>query len=378
MIDRPLTILHVLPKLDTGGAERVVVEICEAIVRAGHVALIACETGPLAQAALRAGAEIIELPLATKSPLAMRRNAGRLAKLIRAREVALVHAHSRAPAWSALWATRRTGVPFVTTYHGAYNEGVALKRRYNAVMASGARVIAVSHYIAALVRARHGLGDDRLRIIPGGVDIQKFDPAAVQGDRIGRLAREWRLDVGVPIVLLPGRLTGWKGQRLLIKALASLRHVEAVAVLAGASQGREDYVKSLVQEAQRLGVADRLRIVGHTEDMPAAMMLADIVVNASTDPEAFGRTIVEAQAMGRIVIAAGHGGAAETIIDGETGFLVPPGDVAALAAALDTAMDFTAAQRIDFGRHVRAVVGATYSVAAMQEAVLAVYDELLG
>jgi glycosyltransferase involved in cell wall biosynthesis len=108
------------------------------------------------------------------------------------------------------------------------------------------------------------------------------------------------------------------------------------------------------------------------------MMLADIVVNASTDPEAFGRTIVEAQAMGRIVIAAGHGGAAETIIDGETGFLVPPGDVAALAAALDTAMDFTPAQRIDFGRHVRAVAGATYSVAAMQAAVLAVYDELLG
>jgi glycosyltransferase involved in cell wall biosynthesis len=377
MNDRRLKILHVLPKLDTGGAERVVVEICEAITRAGQIALIACETGPLAQAALRAGAEIIEMPLATKSPFAMRRNAGRLVRLIRERRIDLVHAHSRAPAWSALWATQRTATPFVTTYHGAYNENAPLKRRYNAVMAGGARVIAVSHFIANMVRERHGVGDDRLRIIPGGVDPVKFDPAAVMGDRVSRLAREWRLDMGAPTIMLPGRLTAWKGQKLMITALAAMRHSDAVLLLVGGDQGREAYAQSLIAHAQSLGVADRLRLVGHTEDMPAALMLADVVVNASTDPEAFGRTIVEAQAMGRIVIAGRHGGAGETITDGETGFLVPPGDDNALAQAADTALEMSPDDRVAFGRHVRARVCETYSVAAMQAAVLAVYAELL-
>ncbi len=367
-----------LPRLDTGGAERVVVEICEAITAAGHHALIACESGALTQAALRAGAEIVELPLATKSPLAMRRNAMRLAKLIRAREVALVHAHSRAPAWSALWATRRTGAKFVTSYHGAYNENAPLKRRYNAVMAAGERVIAVSQFVAALVQARHGVGGDRLRVIPGGVDPAKFDPANVLGDRMARLARDWRVPVGAPTLMLPGRLTGWKGQKVLINALPGLRHREAVAVLVGPDQGRAAYVRELIALAQRLGVADRLRLPGATEDMPAGYMLADIVVNASTDPEAFGRTIVEAQAMGRIVIGTDHGGARETIIDGETGFLVPPGDAAALAATIDMALDAPAEARIEWGRHARATVSQVYSVAAMQAAVLAVYDELLG
>ena len=378
MNDRPLTILQVLPRLDTGGAERVAVEICEAVVAAGHHALIACETGPLAQAALRAGAEIIELPLATKSPLAIRRNAGRLAKLIRARGVNLVHAHSRAPAWSALWAARRTGMPFVTSYHGVYNEKTFGKRRYNAVMASGARVIAVSDFVAGLVRARHGVADDRLRVIPGGVDAQKFDPAAVLGDRIGRLARDWRLPLGAPTILLPGRLTGWKGHKTLITALAALHHTDAVAVLVGDDQGRSAYTQELIALAQRLGIADRLRLPGATDDMPAACMLADIVVNASTDPEAFGRTIIEAQAMGRLVIATDHGGARETIRDGETGFLVPPGDAPALAAAIDALLDMPAAERIARGQHTRAVVSAEYSIAAMQAAVLGVYGELLG
>ncbi len=377
MNDRPLTILQVLPRLDTGGAERVAVEICEAVVAAGHLALIACETGPLAQAAFRAGAEIIELPLATKSPLAIRRNAGRLTKLIRARGVNLVHAHSRAPAWSALSAARRTGVPLVTSYHGVYNEKTFGKRRYNAVMASGARVIAVSDFVAGLVRARHGVADDRLRVIPGGVDAAKFDPAAVLGDRIGRLARDWRLPLGAPTILLPGRLTSWKGHKTLIAALAALRHTDAVAVLVGDDQGRSAYTQELIALAQRLGIADRLRLPGATDDMPAACMLADIVVNASTDPEAFGRTIIEAQAMGRLVIATDHGGARETIRDGETGFLVPPGDAPALAAAIDALLDMPAAERIAHGQHTRAVVSAEYSIAAMQAAVLGVYGELL-
>jgi glycosyltransferase involved in cell wall biosynthesis len=376
-MNKRATILQVLPKLDTGGAERVVVEIAEAVTRAGHRALIACDGGTLSQAALRAGAEIMPLKLDTKSPLAIRRNAGRLARIVKEHGVDIIHAHSRAPAWSAYWASQRTGTRFVTTYHGAYNENAPFKRRYNAVMAAGDRVIAVSEFIGELVGARHPSAEQKLRVIPGGVDTAKFDPAAVLGDRVARLAQSWRLPIGAPTIMLPGRLTSWKGQKLLITALAALRHKDAVAVLVGGDQGRESYAQSLIAHAQSLGVADRLRLAGHVEDMPAALLLADIVVNASTDPEAFGRTIVEAQAMCRIVIAADHGGARETIIDGETGFLVPPGDYAALAASIDDALDFPPDDRIAWGAHTRAVVSARYSVAAMQNAVLGVYAELL-
>ena len=198
------TILQVLPKLDTGGAERVAIEIAEGLTKAGHRALIACEGGVLSQAAQRAGAKIITLPLDTKSPFAMRRNARRLARLIKAESVDIIHAHSRAPAWSAYWASRRTGVKSVTTYHGAYKENVPFKRRYNAVMASGDRVIAVSHFIGDLVRARHPDAGEKLRVIPGGVDPVKFDPAAVLGDRAGRLATLWRVPPGAPTIMFAG------------------------------------------------------------------------------------------------------------------------------------------------------------------------------
>jgi glycosyltransferase involved in cell wall biosynthesis len=377
MNQRPGKILQVLPRLDTGGAERVVIEITEALNELGHQTVIACDGGILSAAAMRAGAEIVTLSMASKSPFTMRRNAARLAKLVREQNIDLIHAHSRAPAWSALWAARRTKTPLVTTYHGTYNENAPFKRRYNAVMAAGDRVIAVSEFIGGLIRTRHKVGDDRLRIIPGGVDAQKFDPALVQGDRVARMAKEWRLEVDAPVIMLPGRLTSWKGQRVLIQALAEMRNKTAIAVLVGSDQGRESYAQSLIGQAESLGVADRLRLAGHTEDMPAAMMLADIVVNASTDPEGFGRTVVEAQAMGRVVIATSHGGAGETILDGETGYLVPPGDAKALAAVLDKVLDMSADERVAWGQRTRSVVGETYSVRAMQFAVLGVYGELL-
>ncbi len=205
----------------------------------------------------------------------------------------------------------------------------------------------------------------------------KFDPAIVVGDRISRLAREWLVDMSELTIMLPGRLTSWKGHKILIAALAQMRHKDAIVIFAGGDQGRGDYAAGLVAYAKSLGVGHRVRLVGHNEDMPAAMMLADIVVNASTDPEAFGRTIIEAQAMGRIVIAADHGGARETILANETGFLFPPGDAGALAAALDTALDMPPETRIAWGRNARAHVLQNHSVAAMQQAVLDVYAELL-
>ena len=375
---RPAAILQVIPRLDVGGAERVVLEITEGLARQDFRVLVASAGGVLAAQVEAAGGRNVSLPLATKNPAGLLRNAVALGRLIRAEGIALVHAHSRAPAWSARLAARRAGVAFVTTYHGAYGERSAAKRLYNSVMASGDRVIAVSDFVAGLVRARYGTPPDRLRVIHGGVDPGRFDPAGVAPERRAALAAAWRLPPGAPVILLPGRLTAWKGQRVMIAALPLLTRLDAVAVLAGSDQGRAGYAADLARQTEALGVAQRVRFAGHCEDMAAAYCLADIVVNASTDPEAFGRTIVEAQAMGRIVIAADHGGARETILRDETGLLVPPGDPPALAEAIDRVLGLPEAARGAFGARAREAIIARFSLSGMQARVIGVYRELQG
>ncbi len=372
-----MTVLQVLPALQAGGVEQSTIEITAAIVDAGGRALVTSAGGRLVGAVERAGGRHITLPLDTKNPWRIWRNAASLADLVRREQVAIIHARSRAPAWSALLAARRTGAHFVTTAHGVYAEDAPGKRRYNAVMAMGERVIANSRHVGERLAERHGVGPERLRVIPRGVDPAVFDPDAVDSERRARLAKAWRLPAGAPVVLLPARLTRWKGQMLLIAALARMQERRAVAVMVGDAQGRRRYVAALAALARALGVSERLRLAGHCEDMPAALALADVVVNASLLPEPFGRTIIEAQAMRRPVVAADHGGAAETIADGITGWRVAPGDAAGLAGALDAALALPGAERDAIGARAREAVCAQYTTAAMQAATIAVYRELL-
>jgi len=346
-------------------------------VRAGGTALVASAGGRMALQVERVGGRNIILPLASKSPLAMWRNAAALARAIAAEGVDIVHARSRAPAWSAWLAARRTGAHFVTTYHAPYGERPRLKRAYNAVMARGEIVIAISRYVAGLIEARHGIDAARIRLIPRGVDPDAFDPAAISPERKAALAAAWGIAPGRPVLMLPGRLTRWKGQQEAIAALAQMRHREPVVVLVGSDQGRQSYAEGLDALAARLGVADRVRRVGHEDDMPAAYALADIVLSASTEPEGFGRVVIEAQALARPVVATDHGGAAETVAHGETGWLVPPGDAAALAAALDAVLDLPTEQRAAVGERARTAVQARYTVAALQQATLQVYRDVL-
>jgi glycosyltransferase involved in cell wall biosynthesis len=368
-------ILQVLPSLVTGGVERGTIEIAQAIVEADGVALVASAGGPLVSTLERVGAHHFELPLNTKNPIAIWRNAARLEALIRAEKVTLVHARSRAPAWSAWLACQRTGTHFVTTYHGTYAENFPLKRHYNAVMARGEIVIAASRFIADLIREQHGLPEDRIRVIPRGVDPEIFDPAALVTDRLVRLARRWRLPDGAPTVTLPGRLTSWKGQSVLLEAVARLTRKDVCCVLVGSDQGRTAYSARLMKEATALGIGDRVRLVGHCEDMPAAMMLSDVVVHASTRPEAFGRVVIEAQAMARPVIASDLGGPVETVVHGVTGWRVAPNDPQALAAALEVALAMGTEDRRALGARARASVP---TVRGMQEATLDVYEAVLG
>jgi glycosyltransferase involved in cell wall biosynthesis len=371
-------VLQVLPALNGGGVERGTVEITAAIARNHGLPLVASAGGRMAPLIERSGGRNLVLPLDSKSPWRIWRNAARLASIIRTERVDIVHARSRAPAWSAWLAAQRTGAHFVTTYHGSYNEDLPLKRRYNAVMARGERVIAISRHIAGLIQRQHAVPAERIRIIPRGVDPAVFDPDAVSVDRIVRLSRAWRLPDGHPTIMLPGRLARWKGQAVLIEALARLQRSDAVCVLVGGDSGKSKFKAELLTLAHRLGVAERVRLVGHCDDMPAALMLSDIMVNASTDPEGFGRVVIEAQAMARPVIATDHGGAAETVEHEVTGVLVPPGDAAALAVAIDAVFGLDEDRRKELGRAARAAVMERYTVAAMQAATLDVYREVLG
>ena len=372
-----LVVLQVLPSLDGGGVERGTIEMVAAVARAGGVALVASAGGRLVPAVAHTGGRHVTLPLDTKRPWTMWRNVARLARVIRLNDVTIVHARSRAPAWSAWLAARRGGAHFVTTYHGTYSERSRAKRAYNAIMVRGERVIAISHHVAALIGARYGADPARIRVIPRGVDPAIYDRARVGGDRIARLATAWRLPPDTETVLLPGRLTRWKGQAVLIDALALMRRTDVVAVLAGDAQGRDRYAAELAAQAERLGLGARVRIAGHCEDMPAALALASVVVNASVEPEGFGRVVIEAQSMGRPVVAASHGGAAETIEHDVTGWLVNPGDAAQLAVALDWVLGLDAAARDAYGAAARASVQARYTTRAMQDATVAVYREVL-
>jgi glycosyltransferase involved in cell wall biosynthesis len=321
--------------------------------------------------------ELIRMPVDSKTPSVLIANRGRLKRLIEEEGVSLVHARSRAPAFSALWAARAAGAPFVATYAGVYNARSPLKRWYNGVMTRGEAVIANSRFTRDHLLAEHRVDPSLVAVIPRGLDLARFDPEAVTAERIEALRHAWKLENEArPIALLAGRLTRWKGQVLAIEALAALDR-PLVLVLVGDDQGRLDYRQELLALAERLGVADRVRIVGHCDDMPAAYLVADFALAPSLEPEAFGRTALEPQAMGRPVLAADHGGARETVVDGETGWLLPPGDLDAWTQGLARMLDAGPERRARMGETGRARAHGLYSVQAMTDATLDLYAKLL-
>ena len=370
-------VLQVVPRLETGGVERGTVQIAKAIVEAGGTALVASEGGALEPYLKRAGATHLALPLASKNPWTMLRNTDRLIAVIARFGVQIVHARSRAPAWSAMAACRRSGVHFVTTFHGTYNFKSELKRRYNGIMTQGELVIANSQFIARHIQEIYRVKPARIRVIQRGVDLLRFDPDSVAPERLAKLAAQWRLEDGVPVILLPARLTRWKGQELLLDALTRLADLDLRCVMVGDDQGRAAFRRELESEITARGLGGRAFLLDHCEDMAAAYRLADVVVNASIEPEAFGRVIGEGQAMGRPVVAANHGGAPEQITPGETGFLFAPGDPDALAEVLRQALGLDEAAREALGARAIDQVRAHFSLEQMCRKTLDVYDELL-
>ncbi|PVM86304.1 glycosyl transferase [Caulobacter radicis] len=376
------TLLQVTPELETGGAEQTTIDVAHGVVAQGGKALVATRGGRMAARLEADGGRLAQMPAQSKNPLIMLGNAARLIDLIRREKVTLVHARSRAPAFSALWAAHATRTPFVATYHGVYNAKSSLKRWYNAVMTKGDLVIANSEYTRAHVIAEHGIHPDRVVAIPRGVDLSRFEPGFVSADRVEALRKAWGVasDERRLKVLLAGRLTRWKGQGLAIEAVARLKALSDTRVLlllAGDDQGRKGYRAELEHMIAQAGLQDSVKLVGHCDDMPAAYLLADLAIAPSLEPEAFGRTAVEPQVMGRPVIAADHGATRETVVPGETGWLAAPGDAEAWAQALNDACEAGAAGRQAMGMAARARARRLYSVDAMVEATLKVYARVM-
>jgi glycosyltransferase involved in cell wall biosynthesis len=296
-----------------------------------------------------------------------------------------VHTRSRAPAWSALLAARRTKRPFVTTYHGAYGNPGPVKSVYNSVMARGDRVIANSNYTANLIAARHSAARERIRVIFRGIDRALFDPFVVPPGPVAHLRESWGVGPETKIVLHAARLSGIKGQRQTIEAVHRLDQDGAFegAMLIFAGDGREGYRQELAELIGRRGLEHKARLVGHCGDMPVAFLASHVALIPSLVAETFGRTSIEAQAMGCPVIVSNLGALPETIArDGHgkdfTGWLVPPGDVGALADRIRDALALTTSDRTALGERARAHVGEAFDLAQMQTKTLAVYDELLG
>jgi glycosyltransferase involved in cell wall biosynthesis len=381
------SILQIIPELEAGGAERTTVDIAEALASLGARALVATEGGRLVGELQAKGGEWLPFPAASKNPAAMVLNASRLASLIRREKVDIVHARSRAPAWVALAATKFTRTPFLTTYHGSYSGKSPPKVLYNSVMARGEVVIANSEYTAGLIRAMHPFAASIIRVIPRGTDLSAFQAHAIDPARVLALRENWNVGPHERIVLLAARLTGWKGQRVLIDAAKIMTDQglrDVVFLLAGDAQGRDDYVKELDGLIQSRGVTGVVRRVGHVTDMPAAMMAAAAVAVPSIEPEAFGRVAVEAQAIGAPVVVSNLGAVPETVLappdvasEARTGWRVPPGDAVALADALMQALSLRPSARDALAQRGRRHAEAHFSLQQMVEKTLDVYAALI-
>lgn len=382
MLPADFTLLQVVPELETGGAEQTTLDVARAVIDAGGRALVATRGGRMTARLESDGARLAQMPVQSKNPLVMLGNAARLVDLIRRERVSLIHARSRAPAFSALWAAQATKTPFVATYHGVYKAQSSVKRWYNAVMTRGDLVIANSDYTRDHVLAEHDLAPAKIVTIPRGVDLDRFSPSFVTPDRLEKLRRDWKIGDNDRRTkfLLAGRLTRIKGHLTIIDAAARMKAAgrsDFLVIFAGDDQGRTEYGEELTKAISDAGLAEQVKIVGHCSDMPAAYLVADVAILPTIVPESFGRAAVEPQAMGRPVIASSHGGTVETVADGTSGWLVPPGDAAAWTAAMMRAIELGPTRRMEMGQAGMNRTRQLYRVDAMCAATLAAYEQVL-
>ena len=383
-MNKSLTVLQVIPRMRAGGAELGCLQIAATLVKNGHRAIVASEGGPLVDQLFAAGAEHIAVPLATKNPLRLAQNASKLGDIIRRENVLIIHARSRAPAWSALYAAQRARIHFVTTYHSEYSEKSRIKNFYNSVMVRSDTVIAVSDYMAHLIRARYHMPEDRIAVIHRAFDSDVFDPSKLTPDRLNAVRKLLDVDGAKRVLILAGRITPRKAQHHLVSALGLLKHrgvLDLVCVLAGEIE-KTAFKAELEVQAERLGVAHQLRFPGHVHDVAAAYAVSDIALNIS-EQEGLPRVAIESQAMGVPLIVSDTGPGREVALtepdvpaSETTGLRVPYANPEAVTDAIAKMLSWSVDERKMMGTRGAAQVRRRFTLNQLTSKTLAVYKHV--
>lgn len=372
------TILQILPKLNSGGVERGTIEISKAIIAKGYNSIVVSQGGILVPILKKEGTIHIEMNVASKNPFTIYKNSRRLKKIISHYNVNIVHARSRAPAWVAYLATKKSSIKFVTTFHGVYSGKSFLKKYYNSIMLKGDKVITVSHFISNHIKENYNLPNaTKLSCIHRGVDINHFNETTVRINKIQEYINKWNIPDDKDIILMPARITEWKGHSFLIKSLAKLSRDDYHCLIVGDPGKHNSYRNRLESLIASLNLQDKVSIVNSISDIENIYKISCIIISASLRPEAFGRNIVEAGAMGKIVIATNHGGATETIINNKTGFLVKANDTDALAKQISSVLDLTTEEKELIGENARQHITQNFAITHMQEKTINLYNSLL-
>lgn len=376
--NKKIVVLQVLPELGQGGVELGTIEIASELQKRGIENYVASEGGRMEYNLERIKVKHFTLPLKTKNIFKMYLNSLRLARIIKKYGITIVHARSRAPAWSAYWAAKRCGVHFVTTFHGTYGLGPwGIKKFYNKIMTYGERVIAISNHIKQHILKNYKTDESKIRLIHRCVNMENFNVETTSAERMIKYLEDNNIPEDKPIVTLIGRLTNWKGQKLLIEALHLIDNEDFFCVIIGDDQGRKKYSSELRKMIANYNMTDRFLFIRNVKDIPAAMMVSDVVLSTSIEPEAFGRIAIEGQAMGRVVVASNIGGSVETVIDGVTGRLYESTSAKALAEAIDWALHLSTEEREKIGAAGIKNVKEHFTKQIMCDKTIEVYKELI-
>lgn len=376
--NKKIVVLQVLPELGQGGVELGTIEIASELQKRGIENYVASEGGRMEYNLERIKVKHFTLPLKTKNIFKMYLNSLRLARIIKKYGITIVHARSRAPAWSAYWAAKRCGVHFVTTFHGTYGLGPwGIKKFYNKIMTYGERVIAISNHIKQHILKNYKTDESKIRLIHRCVNMENFNVETTSAERMIKYLEDNNIPEDKPIVTLIGRLTNWKGQKLLIEALHLIDNEDFFCVIIGDDQGRKKYSSELRKMIANYNMTDRFLFIRNVKDIPAAMMVSDVVLSTSIEPEAFGRIAIEGQAMGRVVVASNIGGSVETVIDGVTGRLYESTSAKALSEAIDWALHLSTDEREKIGAAGIKNVKEHFTKQIMCDKTIEVYKELI-
>jgi glycosyltransferase involved in cell wall biosynthesis len=372
-----LCVMQVLPALSSGGVERGTIDIAQALIQSRHKAIVVSSGGSMVKQLEQMGAIHIQLPVKSKSPFTLRKNAIILKKLILEHKVDIVHARSRAPAWSCYWATKNTKTPFITTFHGAYSHQNRLKHLYNSVMLKSHTTIAVSNFIAHHISQTYPSNISKLTVIHRGVNTELFKPSKQLNTRTETLRSQWSIPINKTIIMLPGRLTRLKGHTTLIKAISQLDTSNIVCLFVGEHHGNISYEQELKAAINQHNLENIIYLVGGCLDMTAAYSLSNIVVSASVKPESFGRVTCEAQAMNCLVVATNHGGTKEVLAPCQQPYLCEPNNSKAMREALIAALTTNKQEQSIIFNESRKYIEANFTLDKMCRDTLAVYQSTL-